>query len=253
MHQKEFDDLFSSKKVIGFHQANKKMREMVIDNGNELYSYLRRLQDNDEVFNDMDELEIIFEGNRLLLNFLNSFRAFLDHSSQGYLTKNHKKDYEDLISRFYDSNFSYRFFYKLRNFITHYSFPFTTVEQSYERTFLKVRKEDLLEFEKWGAIKNEVEELEEEIDLVPYIKEFIPIINALSIQKMYYYKEQIKEAHKMAVKYVQECEGTFGFIHTPSRSEFRNKNFNIIPFTLSDIHEAAKDLNAHPHINVNFH
>jgi hypothetical protein len=76
--------------------------------------------------------EAFQEITRLFLNYLSSFRTFVDHletkykrlECQGYPFFAH---YDKITAACYDNHFSYRFFTKLRNFVQHCGLPFGEV------------------------------------------------------------------------------------------------------------------------------
>jgi hypothetical protein len=68
--------------------------------------------------------DTIFNINRLVLNFLSAIRTFLDHA-ETYIKRTYGKESDQLkiFNNFrrscYDTYFSYRFLYKLRNYSQH--------------------------------------------------------------------------------------------------------------------------------------
>lgn len=71
--------------------------------------------------------EIIPEINRRLINYLSSFRSFLDHLELKFKhidsdTK-HLSNFKNKTAYYYDHTFSYRFLYKLRNYVQHCGLP----------------------------------------------------------------------------------------------------------------------------------
>lgn len=73
------------------------------------------------------------EVNRLFLNFLSAFRQFLDHT-ETRLKREYKevpeifRRFQERTSRAYDTEFAYRFIYKLRNFSQHCGIPVGVVD-----------------------------------------------------------------------------------------------------------------------------
>lgn len=162
---------------------------------------------------------MIFDINRLVLNFLSAVRTFLDHA-QTYITKTYGEKSEELQSfnksRFscFDTHFSFRFLSKLRNYSQHIGMPITDLHASYEVVNLDpleydyvlkpiTLKDDLLKFDdfKWGKyteldelgnpkldelgnpkkleIKNEIYLLPEKIDIDSYIDEMMDCIKLI--------------------------------------------------------------------------
>lgn len=75
------------------------------------------------------------EINRQALNFLSSVRTYLDHHETS-ISRRHGRNSENLkrfhkyCSDAYDSSFSYRFLYKLRNYAQHCGLPISHIEFS---------------------------------------------------------------------------------------------------------------------------
>lgn len=96
-----------------------------------------------------------------LVNWLLSFRAFLDHL-QTHLSELFGKDsaemqsFKDLTSDAFDSHFGYRFLYRLRNFTQHCGFPPVWVRvdsDEAESAFVGLERAPLLERrDVWGPI-----------------------------------------------------------------------------------------------------
>ena len=78
---------------------------------------------------DFDALEdIVLNINTCIMNFLSSIQTFLDHTETKFKRKYGVESIETVrfkkfISNIYDSDFSYRFIYKLRNYTQHCGMP----------------------------------------------------------------------------------------------------------------------------------
>lgn len=154
--------------------------------------------------------EMVFNLNRLMLNFLSAFRTFLDHA-QTNLDRTYGKESENFKifkktrSSCYDNYFSYRFLDKLRNYSQHVGMPITGIDTSSELVHINpkevehklrvtVLKGDLLEFKEWGnytiydkyvnpeklKIKDEIGRLPDQIDINPYIDELMYCIEKIN-------------------------------------------------------------------------
>lgn len=147
---------------------------------------------------------MVFNINRLVLNFLSSFFPFLDQSRKRLSKGKPEKlqNFDKSCSWCYDNYFSYRFLYKLRNYSQHVGLPIIGLETSSEMMNLNpfevdhrlktiTLKKDLLKFDKWGTVKEEIPLLPEEIDLDPYIDEMMYCIE--KINATLYEKEEFIE------------------------------------------------------------
>jgi hypothetical protein len=117
---------------------------------------------------DKDIENVYLHANRLLLNYLSSFRTYIDHS-RAYLSKEYGKKstqlnkFDKLLSFHFDNNFCYRFFYKLRNYAQHCGIPLDSVsfKSNYDRPNSEIKghlqalfePKNLLEnYDSWGPL-----------------------------------------------------------------------------------------------------
>lgn len=131
--------------------------------------------------------EAFHEINRLLMNYLSSFRTYIDHLStryaklqrQGYL---HLDEFKNITTACYDGSFSYRFFYKLRNYVQHCGLPLgsISIEESpaldgsinIDATVWFERDNLLNAFKKWGQVRADLLEQPATMELLAYLDEF---------------------------------------------------------------------------------
>lgn len=166
-----------------------------------------------------------FNINRLVINFLSSIFPFLDYSRERLSNEKPEEleNFDNLTHWYYDSCFSYRFLYKLRNYSQHVGMPIIgigTLSEMVNPNPLETNhglktitlKKDLLKFKKWGTVKDEIPTLPEKIDIDPYIDEMMYCIK--KINASLYGKEETIELLKHAafldnlVKETKSEEGT---------------------------------------------
>ncbi len=118
------------------------------------------------------------EINRRVLNFLSSFRSYLDFMETRLnrdFTDNEKllKSFLAFCSHEFDNNFAYRFIYRLRNFCQHCGFPikrldFENMPDQTGKLIYKfnpiVEKGFLINNFDWKKLRPEIEALESEFD-----------------------------------------------------------------------------------------
>lgn len=116
--------------LFGSHQS---LYIMCARNYDDMILYLQEVQDVLRTqpmtfLDDQKRNEIYLEINRKMLNYLSSFRTFVDH----YATRLKRQDQEDMrdyhafkdaTTYFFDNSFAYRFCYKLRNYAQHVGLP----------------------------------------------------------------------------------------------------------------------------------
>ena len=152
---------------------------------------------------------IYMDLNRLILNLLASARMFLDHteySLKGKYGKTSKEfnDFKKMCSYKYDTNFSYRFLYRLRNFAQHCGMPVGRIQfssfqdreegsKSYEAEYSNLNllskhtlsiffdRNKLLEsFDGWGKnVKQELESMGQDIEVTQHIRSFVSSLSEI--------------------------------------------------------------------------
>jgi hypothetical protein len=169
------------------------------DYGNILKQYGRHYAENPRAVNWIIMEKMVLNINRHLLNFLSAVRTFLDHTEtklkKHYGSDSHRyKRFKDACSQAYDTNFSYRFLYRLRNFAQHCGLPLGTltlhstetpphsghVQHSLEVKFN--RDELLLERDLWGnQLMKEIETLPEQFEITPHVAETMKCLEKINL------------------------------------------------------------------------
>lgn len=127
LSDEEVSQLQLALSLVGAFNSSYLLYEICAANYKEFKRYHNSLQKK-RGFNVQSGHEILLEGNRLLLNFLSSFRTFIDHQESD-LKKisatgvNWLEHFEQQAATLYDSNFSYRFLWNLRNYVQHCGLP----------------------------------------------------------------------------------------------------------------------------------
>jgi hypothetical protein len=130
---------------------------------------------------DQQDQDYYLNCNRLFINFLSSFRAYIDYIAT-YLkrkyghTSEHASAFERCTNYFFDEFFAYRFLYKLRNYSQHCGFPISVVNYSarQEKEFDNIkatlellfdRDELLKNYSEWGKVKKDLQAEEAQFDV----------------------------------------------------------------------------------------
>ena len=141
--------------------------------------------------------EAFQEMNRLLLNYLSSFKTFIDHLTTRYTRlpsdpNGHSflDDFKKLTAACYDGNFPYRFFSKLRDYVQHRGLPLGSIDISEYpdqkgdvviKVSISMNRDNLISsYKKWGAIKPDLQSQPQNMELLPYLNGFqsqIQLIN----------------------------------------------------------------------------
>lgn len=140
--------------------------------------------------------EAFQEMNRLLLNYLASFRTLLDHLATRYTRldrqgSSYLDDFKRITAACYDSSFSYRFFYQLRNYVQHCGLPLaemkTTEYPDHDGSVLIdisicFDRDNLISaYKNWGKVKVDLQSKPAYMELIPYLNEFNSQIQLINI------------------------------------------------------------------------
>lgn len=147
--------------------------------------------------------------NRMVLNYLSSFRTLLDHSETIIKRKYEKESVESikfkqLTKRIFDKYFAYRFFTKLRNYSQHCGIPIdefeisgTIIEENKIKPEYKIEFSSsnlLIKYKDWGAIVTEDLQKRGDFSLFPLLEEMKLALNEFWISLISIFKNDILEA-----------------------------------------------------------
>lgn len=187
----EYLNLLSDlRKVYEFMYYKRRIREikMNIDAFFEAKRYYTEIYEKSyskTIYFDYKE-EAFVELNRCLINFISSFKSFVEHCESKIKkifgdSSEQSKEFKTLLSELFDNNFSYRFLIKLRDYAVHIGYPIEYVsfvnyifspsntDNWYEVQTL-VSKDKLLSSGVFNArIKGEIELEKDPFDISLYI------------------------------------------------------------------------------------
>lgn len=152
---------------------------------------MKTLHFNDDIaFRSMNEID------RRLINYLSSFKTFLDHYRTRYYRidrskENEFKAYEEATSFCFDNSFPYRFFSKLRNYAQHCGLPIGVINTNASLQADGTRlgeyrisfdRDELLQNNKeWGPVKKDLTNQPRFMEMLPLISELQRKIDWLNI------------------------------------------------------------------------
>lgn len=163
----EFDTINNQIKIINLHYLIEDSFLIVKGNYEELIDFINKEYQELEESNLETFMNVKFlkanrvEINRRILNYLSSTRTFIDHLLRILKKLNLHERFNDFLRKIYDDNFSYRFYYKLRNYSQHISLPLTWF--SVDVSNLKTRKlifafdikHLLSDYDSWSTLKDD--------------------------------------------------------------------------------------------------
>lgn len=202
--------------------------------------------------------------NRYIMNFLSSVRIYLAHQETNLKKKNGKdsqkvKLFEKACNKAYDSNFSYRFLYKLRNYTQHFGMPVgeISLQESlgpdsgdiHNSIEVKFNRDELLRYDKWGKkLKSEIQELPTTFKITPHVTVMMKCIEKINftlieddlpnlIKSAEYVKQLITDIKdKSGIPYIYRYENVNG-------NEVKI-HLEHLPFHLVNIIENIRDENS---------
>ena len=168
--------------------------------------------------------EVRHEIHRLLLNYLSSFRTFYDHLHARYskLKKQNYSffdDYKKITEDCYDDSFSYRFFYKLRNYIQHCGLPecevsiYDLLNNDGNRNVgisTSLCRDILLNnYDSWGKVKNDLKAQPEHMEILVYLNELQSQIQKINCSVTEFEISLVTSAWKKLWELVEEIHDLY--------------------------------------------
>ncbi len=249
----DVNQLFYHLKPIAEYKHIKYLYKIAISNGNELQSFLKAIYSNDMSIQNMKPENIFIEGNRLIANYCSFIGMFIDQIEKlltkkaGERLESFRKTTDDL----YNEKFEYRFFVLLRNFVMHYSFPFTLYSEDFNSKCLEFSKSRLLSFSKWKHVKSDLEKMDEEIDIRSYIKPMNVNLTVLLLTLVYHLSKEIVDAYKEVSDFIiKHRVKSPAIVKYDSIEEFKKGNMVLTPINFKDLQNAFDDVKSHPSINI---
>jgi hypothetical protein len=230
-----FEELKTSISEIEELHNVRRLRDFVVGNDEEIINYLdstlQELLHKSISWNSTkreDSEKVYLNANRLFLNYLSSVRTFLDHSETFLNKKFGSKsaqflEFKKMLTAFYDHSFAYRFFYKLRNYAQHIGLPLDSVGFSteYDRsnntmkgTLLVTFNSDklLLNYDGWGTVKSELQQIKEDFDLAPLVFEMTHNIIEIERNIELLHKDELIKAANYITKLIKHLQNNSGEI-----------------------------------------
>lgn len=180
-------------------------------------------------------------ANRRLSNFLSSFVSFTDHAKT-YLSReygsesNELKEFKLTASHFFDNNFGYKFFSKLRDYVIHCGMPMVSLDIAIKQNKKIIRllfdRDDLLSSFTWKAIiKPDLEAQKEFFTVTNLVFETMKCSAQLNEVLKKFETKLITNASKEISK-IKELSSECCFLVWEENDSMENANISHIPFHL---------------------
>jgi len=253
--KEEWDDLIQAGIPIFHHVRHRRIHQMVERNGND---FLQHMKKSENVTGLDAGDEFLFEANRLLMNFLAMCFSYVEHVKhrifEEYGGKESKeyKGFDNFRRRTFDTFFSYRFFYKLRNYAVHHDFPITFYNNNIESGLkLYFNRDDLIKWDGWGRIVGQdLQRAPKYIEIELHVKQMIAIMTCFFWEYMWYYKEELHQSIQRLQNLAIELNHEPVLLSYQSYEAAKQGNASITPLPYRHIHSVIEDLKRHPNINV---
>lgn len=251
--EKEVIALFQKFNYTAETQPMNKAYKIMVRNANEYLVMTSEKVLIDRYFNKNETLQNISDdANRLIFNFCASMQSYIDYAEKAVAHKGNdsSKGFKAFLSSLFDNELSYRFFYKLRNYTIHYSFPYTNITVTNPKSIeLICSKEHLMQYTGWGAIvSKDLNNMSDVIDLRSFINPLLEILTAIQLHVYYFYVEDIFNANKA----IGLFNAQYG-LSVPTILEVDEQGANKIrPFPLDTLKDDINMLQSHPSINASF-
>jgi hypothetical protein len=249
----EFETFSKHGRVLGFHLKNKHLYQLIVKNGEEFDSYLEYIKNKKQ-----SELEkpdhIIFEANRLFMNYLSMLKTYDDHISfelSRIYGHSDKDKFKDFLSINYDEFFTYRFIVRLRNFAQRFNIPLASFTGNSKGNTVIMKKQNLLEYSGWSAVKKEIEKMDEDIPVNGMAKNMNSIMKGIYFFVMQRYCGDIIEA----TKWISSVQKEFSMKPTilavaNSKEEYESGKLTFTPMNSQMFIDSIHDINELPNVNI---
>lgn len=254
--REELDRFFSYFNILGqFHQF-KEIYGICEESNIDLRNFLLPQNLNKLLREDHVNGETVLQtGNKLILNYCTVIKMMVE-KVESYLTHNQPDkfmEFKEFCSHFYDNDFSYRFFMRLRNHMIHNAMPFTRVKSSLAGNCnIYMSRDDLLKSPKLNAVEEDLRQMESnEIEVQPLLLDIGASMYAIYMRSLYYLAPQVVDALKNFIDF-REKYGVenFDFVEYEDIEEFRNGKFKHHVVPSNQLLRCIEELNKSPEINI---
>ena len=194
--ENEYGKFVEARAKVSYYSNRMTIYEGFYRNAKEFFATLRGIIKQGvtvEMPDDLMQASNMLEINRRLLNVLMLFRTYLDHTESELKRRygedsDRYKQFQMATANEYDSNFPYRFMYKLRNFAQHFDMPINGFSLHAEMVDsrdpskgmqrgikVEMSRDRLLETGfSWSVkLRKDIENLDETFNIVPIIHELV--------------------------------------------------------------------------------
>ncbi len=252
----EYNNWIKCTEQLKYYNLAKTFRDIAIRNGLEIVKYLKNIKNNldPHMLKRTTAAEIGIESNRLMLNYLVSFRTFVDNL-EAY-SKHIKKGNEfktNILSSIYDNEPIYPFLYKLRNFATHFSMVFDSININEETIDLQCSKEHLLEYSEWNTkSKSFIKSCSKDnLPILEHIEHNNVLIMSIYLGFLLYFADDIQDMHNQVTNLIKTYQ-VLNPLFLSCESTNCLSQSNLFGIGLEILKEATDEISHLPNVNISY-
>lgn len=248
----EATDFIEKFRFVSSYSVVQMAKSIAIKNG---IIYKHHMQpDSINAYHQEQVDDIVVIANQQALNYATSIKTFLDWTERELRITNKLKELEDYQQTqriIYDSQVSYRFWMRLRNFLVHHGFPYTSAVIAKTGIHIQCSKEHLLTFSNWNTVKADIEQMPDVIEL----HDMVPAVNAC-IQMLYLdFLKLFGNEIITAMKAYSAFSRKYGvkqpmFSEHFTAGEENADGFSLMPVPVGELMNAFSDLRKHPGVKI---
>lgn len=207
LSENEYGTLIEMLSILTVFRDCYSVKEMLLESENDITCYFSTMSTRFIPPDYSVAAPYLITANKLLMNYLSFLKTFVDVVSNkiSKVCKEELPEFKKYNSKLYDDLFGYRFLTRLRNYAIHREMPLKHIKSSAQNGIqITCHKSELLEYDKWSTVRNEICALTDSIDVLPYIED-----SKKAILKLYVKALEILECDVYSLKIYFEklCSG----------------------------------------------
>lgn len=254
--KKDADELLQKLNITNINNKIYNIYKMNIENSNDFFRIMKMSTDTKYIIdNKIESEEIVMKVNKAIFNYCSSIGMYIDviEKNLSKISSDKVYEFQRICRDLYDRKLEYRFFAILRNYIIHYDMPFDTHKIDLENSRVICHKEHLLKFKKWKKVKDDIENMDEEIDILGMVKKMNENLAIIFIEFQALISDKIINTYETAVEFVKRYNVTQPCIvrnYNPEKY-LKEGNLVITPINLKDLVKLINELKQNPLIKIN--
>ncbi len=252
----EYDAWKNCTSNLKYYSLANNFRDIAIRNGLELIRYLKTLNQNlptDDI-KKFDTTSVGIESNRLMLNYLVSFRTYVDNlQSYSHHMQNGKKFEKNILNWMYDNESAYAFFSKLRNFATHFGMVFDKITLGTNSLTLECSKEHLLDYNSWKP--KDIQFInsckDDSLPILEYVEHNNVLIMSAYIGFLDYFAADLQTMHNKAMLLMKQYQ-ILNPLFIECESEQDLVGSNMFGIGLEILKKATDELATLPNVKITY-